>query len=84
VLIFFSENKYQLFKQFKTWIQDSGSPLSLIQAGRIQLWKKPMSANQTKFFNTVIANMQGKEAYFMKRRDTRTEKFLKLIDKDEF
>jgi hypothetical protein len=84
VIVFLSDNKYQVFKQFKNWILDSTSPLSLINTGRLQMWKKSMTPIQSKNLNNIMANMQGKEVYFSKRKEARQEKFLKLIDKEEF
>jgi hypothetical protein len=43
-----------------------------------------MTPIQSKNLNNIMANMQGKEVYFSKRKEARQEKFLKLIDKEEF
>lgn len=84
VVGFLSEAKYQPFKQFKKWLEDSGSPFNMIQSGRWTLWRKQLSQTQSKNYNAVMSCLGNKEAFLAKRRDLRLERFNKLLDKDEF
>lgn len=79
-----SENKSQLFKQFKSWLSDSGNPVLMVNSGRWYYWRKPLVSSQLTAIQAILVNLQAADAYLRKRQEDRLDKFNKLVTKEPY
>lgn len=76
-----TENKNYLYKIFKNWISESGSPATMIRPGRYHYTKSQTSAYSV---HNIPSILQNHEQYYLKRRDMRMDRLGKLFDKEEY